>query len=1616
MHHPRLLALVALFALFAAPAANAFFGFEPHFRHGAVYARALVTDGSGNPIYAEYDTNGQIISEIGAATGPLANATVMSGDEFRAYVSTLGDFRAANEFGIAQGAELITWTQFFQRTFYTATGQRMTKPPLRPGTRSVLVRDESQRLLPNAGQLVLLELPVNLVANPNLAADVQSVLLDGDGKIIRTSQHNIGYKVGFFGDDPNRRLGRGYFDDIHGPIPNVLLENFSTIGGKTVTGSDGRFTLAYFVSPCPGFTFTYTTDIWAELRYQNFRPRGAPTIPYYLRRPDYTFCNGLGAYNPFSYTLAGLMTQIAIIGINATSTVFTYKADFPVDVMMLTGGAEVSNLGIGGQGAVRLGQPTRYSENPQTLEFDVRNNFDFDGDGVNDRAVRGDYQTVDGVRTFVADSAGELQGIYMSSSDHDPASDDPELQVPDLARLLDADAVYEPQGLLESLSFDDLADTDIYVFRRSNGRLIMEREGLGAQEVGSYASSGVNQDAEQFVYRLLIRGPGDGLSFVSARDRDFADWQSRAGMAPELHSRASDHIRAGEEVEIVAINRVTGYIGTTTTTMRSADQNAGQLSFPISAIRMGPPNLKIWARRAYNVEFGGTRGERETYRIGYEGSALTTDSYVEIRTEWFDHDGTALPEGLGDFGFTGRLSRVSGPGTLAPVAGAVANFSIRPGIQLQIVQLPDRVQNRQHFYVHVSGSPDYETPDFGANPGALAFRPNHYVPVKVEIPDEAATIEQDKAWRALRRTSPSAGAIEPGGVYREAYRPEFQFSTFDLEVQAIRRRLDDDTTIDIRDADNPTLSEFDVGLELLYSLTAPAAEALPQLGEERRLAFALGADEIEATLLPNRTILFENLDHLDLLEVGDHLTLRLAATNDSSNVLWQFAFAKIGLVTDMNRDGIISDAARDAEADPEDPTKRGDRENYVDQPFRFWVNDDNDTGDIVEGDGDIPDFLPFNEQDRSNDVVDGLRDMVDFFPVYVDAKAMLDSYPPTSHDYVLAQADDAFKFFEATDFEREGFNDLELPDSLVREWAAAYGQRETPVRQITASGVTLSVPFLRRLRDTDEGLLFLEATAVTQQPLVLSVRERASGEILARANLYVSISPVEEMYRHLDLQDVPTNRENDFTPGRPNDPFEPENLPDRDTVAKYFVMVHGYNVSGTASRGWGSTVFKRLYRLGSHARFIAVTWDGDAQLAVSGPPPDYHHAVFNALSTGKVLDSALAEAMPEPGEVTVAAHSLGNGVVGAAISEGGFDPDNYLMIDPAVAIEAYDPSQATGPDYAAGGVRVNMESYMTEFTWLAYPPKTRSTYWHTLFHTADVRSRMTWRGRFAEVLDNDAPSGKTRVYNFYSSEEEVLENPPEAQTITGQLWNTISQALGSLSGGPLSSRAWIFQEVAKGCKNLLSPLLFAGHCSGGWAYNEDSRDLEYVGEYSILELDHVVRDGGSAWNAVLNGDLTDEELAQIGLFSRFKHYSNAGIFFWDNLFNPTRYREVYAPTTPGGDNLGETFWGSGYNTGTYAEAQALVGLDDTQWDMLASALPALSFAAGSNPIDHLNLIGHGQNVNMATLKAVPTVWPDRSGSGYGRRWLHSDIRDVAVQHTINVYDRMMTIGRLNEAP
>lgn len=291
----------------------------------------------------------------------------------------------------------------------------------------------------------------------------------------------------------------------------------------------------------------------------------------------------------------------------------------------------------------------------------------------------------------------------------------------------------------------------------------------------------------------------------------------------------------------------------------------------------------------------------------------------------------------------------------------------------------------------------------------------------------------------------------------------------------------------------------------------------------------------------------------------------------------------VEIVPDYNRDGKIDDDDRD--------------EVTTQNPWRFWINDDDDFGDT--GGDDIPGvavtstssggYATHSGPDWTESVngypgsIDGTRDLVDFFPVFLDIKQLINILPPGPKAvYKLKQANSALNF---------AYADV-TPDeagSYLTDLRAAQSLQNTETVQITSSGVELISEFLNKIKNDGKGVILLEGRArilaADNKPLILAVRNE-SGATVVEVSFQLSIDGVETMFRHKNLLAAGGGT------GGPSDRLDAANYPDRLTNNKAFVMVHGYNVNAESARGWGAEMFKRLYWTGSRAKFYNVTWYG----------------------------------------------------------------------------------------------------------------------------------------------------------------------------------------------------------------------------------------------------------------------------------------------------------------------------------------------------------------------------------------------------------------------------------------
>ncbi|RFA24161.1 hypothetical protein CAI21_22600, partial [Alkalilimnicola ehrlichii] len=182
------------------------------------------------------------------------------------------------------------------------------------------------------------------------------------------------------------------------------------------------------------------------------------------------------------------------------------------------------------------------------------------------------------------------------------------------------------------------------------------------------------------------------------------------------------------------------------------------------------------------------------------------------------------------------------------------------------------------------------TPDFGgtgAGDGLLSFRPRYYVPVKVAIFDEAETRRRRNALLAAGRSD----ALGEDPTYRWVYRPEMQFSLFDLAEPAVQRweerEAGEGEFVTLEPEDGVGAEEF---VRILYDLVAGPHAALPQLGDGRgqQLVFAVGEQEVIAIVGEGQTVEFADLSHLALLSAPELMTVRLYQLGDAANILWEW--------------------------------------------------------------------------------------------------------------------------------------------------------------------------------------------------------------------------------------------------------------------------------------------------------------------------------------------------------------------------------------------------------------------------------------------------------------------------------------------------------------------------------------------------------------------------------------------------------------------------------------------------------------------------------------------------------------------------------------------------------
>ena len=659
---------------------------------------------------------------------------------------------------------------------------------------------------------------------------------------------------------------------------------------------------------------------------------------------------------------------------------------------------------------------------------------------------------------------------------------------------------------------------------------------------------------------------------------------------------------------------------------------------------------------------------------------------------------------------------------------------------------------------------------------------------------------------------------------------------------------------------------------------------------------------------------------------GKLLTLSLIPEQDGrlEYALGDFAALPAGIEADVDRDGVIANNER-----PE-----GGR------PLRHWLNDDDDRGECQEG-ADLP-GRPVGQTDHAQTGIDGLRDLVDFLPINLNL----------AHVTKLLRPSDGFRYYvchpeRAVQIALSGLTPAKAgaihldPDLRTFGPRGEAGIAEAEVLKPDEEGrIEIPASFIERITDYRHGVILVEGAKVSRRPLRLEIRR--AGKTIATLEQPMVIVPVETMYRHVNLAgltfDYHGQRAAVRKIGRARQIGDPEGLPDAETLPRWVVMIHGYSVAGDMARSWHAETFKRLYVLGSNARFVGITWNGDTGL-------DYHRAVYHAFQAGDELPRALG--FLDESRTLLIGHSLGNVVASQAV-QAGFKPGRYFLLNAALPIEAL-----------AGTIGDQRQvTEMTEQLWRPYQRRLFAADWSKLHSLGDQRRTYTWSGAFGKVR------GLDRAMNCYSSGEDVTNCPTDmvSASVLATLW----------AGRAIDYGAWKTQELLKGVSGTRSLGAIAmQHGQGGWGFNPSWR-----GRY----VSHgPTKSAGGHYER-----LSPEEAARL---SRQQLLPNP---FFDPFMESWLHQARPARLTP------------------------LLDAPRVRYELLATAIPALSYAAGGQEIPATESTKRIFNFDLEKSGRSPGRWPTEGHTAKNKpgRWLHSDFKNVALPFVHPLFSKMVAEASL----
>jgi hypothetical protein len=531
------------------------------------------------------------------------------------------------------------------------------------------------------------------------------------------------------------------------------------------------------------------------------------------------------------------------------------------------------------------------------------------------------------------------------------------------------------------------------------------------------------------------------------------------------------------------------------------------------------------------------------------------------------------------------------------------------------------------------------------------------------------------------------------------------------------------------------------------------------------------------------------------------------------------------LAVDNNRDGSIT-------FDNADQTS-------LDNPYRFWVNNDNDGYD-----GSIDDYAdldPAKASDANNLTIGCKRDLEDFTRLWIDTKDLtqdlLSGKLLLALEWKETTGDPQLQFFLSTESNGSllyltdanvASQQVNIKGTHIIEWAhrnvlTKYNPFIFPSAFWAAANVSPGQPVAH---------LLFDAVGRGSGQLVLSIYKNDGTTKLAESQpIHLKLQDVKEMYERwtVDSGGKPATTASLITAPYVYDWTIPaEN--------NYILFVHGWNLAPWERDAYAETAFKRLYWQGYKGHFGAFQWP-----TLTGNTT-FDQSELLAWQSAEGLRKKLDNLNGSyPGNIYLMGHSMGNIVAGEALRlEVGNQPVNiYVAMQGAIASHAYDPN-APSRSLGAGGFYDDhtpncYASYWTNGAPCYFNDNVGAGTYVNFFNPVDYA---LVSGTFSWEVDQDTKPDNVRGYGFIRDTDQFFKEQYNTELVFPRDRYEIFSACDEARCHALGAQAGVLGQFSGNQVNLQSTFGFGNlHKDHSGQFNSDNMNRGLIWNRVLIKME-----------------------------------------------------------------------------------------------------------------------------------------------------------------------------------